>query len=229
VTVSPLAFDALDLLQQVVQEAHDLSPKAAPLEDGFVYRHANNISWLAADALFLMENDRIATPPIIVRAISESTIYLAASKSHRDFAARKTVWELKGYLRRIRKLGMEAAIRELIPQMEQKIRDIQTKHSLDPDEEEWSVSECAQKSELVDFLRKNYFSLSQHSHSAAAALLARHGGTDARVATQTLIGCMLMASAFAAQLLPTLTPRQHVDRATALLDQLVNMIEKREI
>jgi len=210
-----LSGGALDLIQKVVSEAHALLPESAPIEDGFVYRHANNISWLAADALFLMEKGCIAGPPIIVRVMLESVIYLAAARSHPNFPARKTVWELKGWLRRTKQLD--------------KIREIQTKHHLDPKDREWSVSECARRSEMADFLRKDYFMMSQHSHSSAAGLLARHEGTDARTTRQTLIGSMLMASGFAPQLLPTISPQQHVDRAAALLGKLVEMIERKEI
>jgi hypothetical protein len=224
-----LAFEALELLQAIVSEAHDLSPKAAPLEAGFAYRHVNNISWLAEDALFLMGHGHIAGPPIIARVMLESTIYLAAAKSHPNFPARKTVWELKGWLRRIRLLEMEDAVRDLVPELESKIRKIEAEHGLDPQDREWSVSECARRSEIVDFLRKNYFMLSQHSHSSAVGLLSRHDGTDARTIRQTIIGCMLMASGFAPQLLPTLTPQDHIDRAAALLGELVEMVEKNRI
>lgn len=220
--------ECLSLLQKIVGEAHDLSPKAAHLEEGFVYRHANNVSWLGEDALFLMEQNRLAAPPVIARAMLESTIYLAASYAHANFPARKTVWELKGWVRRIRSVGMEDAIHEMIPQMQKKIRDIETKHGLDPQDKEWLVSECARRSE-VDFLRKNYLALSQHSHSSAVGLLSRHDRTDAGTVRQTIVGSMLMAAGFAAKLLPTLTPQEHIDRATALLDELVEMIEKKEL
>src|SRR5262249_9130013 len=162
---------------------------------------------------FLMNQGRIAGPPIIARAMLESTIYVAASKSHANFPARKTVWELKGWLRRIRQLGMHDAVRDLVPEIERKIQKIQTDHDLDPDDQEWSVSECARRSELVDFLRKEYFMLSQHSHSSAVGLLARHDGTDSGISRQTIVGCILMTSGFAPQLLPTFTPQEHVDRA----------------
>jgi hypothetical protein len=225
--IQALALNALELLQTIVNESHELLPKAAPLESGFIYRHTNNVSWLAEEALFLIAQGRIAGPPIIARAMLESTIYLAASRSYANLPARKTVWELKDWLRRARHLGMDDAVCDLVPEIERKIRKIQTDHDLDPEDKEWSLSECACRSELVDFLRKEYFMLSQHSHSSAVGLLSRHDGTDSRTIHQTIVGCILMTSGFAPQLLPTRSPQKHIDHAAILLDELVQIIEKK--
>jgi hypothetical protein len=93
-----------------VEEAHDLHDKNEQdtmiVETVYPYRHANNLCWLADDLILLLRNGHIASPPVIARAMLESLFYLAACKNVSKFAVRKTIWEMREFVRRASKVGL---------------------------------------------------------------------------------------------------------------------------
>jgi hypothetical protein len=217
---------ALDLLSAIVEEAHDDPTPPGPIETGLLYRHANNIVWLATDLTLLMNEGRIAGPPILLRAMLESMFHLAAGVSVPNFAARKAVSELMELDRRLRVLEVDQQTTEILSKLIAERVRLQTQYQLDPKEGPWTVSRCIRESTTMEFLRNTYFLLSQHTHAASSALLSRHTGIETGILQSTIIGCIAMSAGFAAQLLPTKTPQAYVDKAAALIGELTEMMTR---
>lgn len=216
---------ALDLLAEIVEEAHDAPQGERPVESAFVYRHANNIVWLATDVITLMREERISGPPILARVMLESLFNLGAAITVPNFAARKTVSELKDWVRRIQALNiLDSGPSAEVTLLESQIAQLQIDYQVDPNDSRWTVARCIEAAPDVSFLRTSYFLLSQHTHSSSAGLSARHSGVDVGVINQTLIGCITIAVGFAAQLLPTENPQKYVDAASSLLQELNGMV-----
>lgn len=217
---------ALDLLSAIVQEAHDDPAPPGPIETGLLYRHANNIVWLATDLTLLLNEGRIAGPPILLRAMLESMFHLAAGVSVPNFPARKAVSELRDVERRLRSFEMDEETKRVLSKLKEQIFRIQAQYGLDPNDAPWTVSRCIRESATMEFLRNTYFLLSQHTHAASSALVGRHTGIETGVLQSTIIGCVAISAGFAAQLLPTKAPQEYVDKAAALIAELTEMMSR---
>jgi Family of unknown function (DUF5677) len=191
-------------------------------------RHANNIVWLATDIICLVQEDRIAGPPILARAMLESVFVLAAATCVPNLAARKAVSELKEWQQRLRKLNMFEAheLADMDAQANEQIHRIQTEYDIDPNDPMWTPTRCARESGIAEFFLRGYFLLSQHTHSSTAGLLTRHSGTDAGLVHQTIISCLVMATGFAAQLFPIKNPQKAVDEAALMLRDLMDLMSR---
>lgn len=224
--ISTLETSALALLQQIVEEAHDAPGGDGPIEIGFNYRHANNIAWLAIELLSCIERGHVASPPIIVRAMLESLFNLAASTCINQFPARKIVWELRDYLARAKNLDLENVLGDKRLEILALISRLENQYGLTPNERSWSIARIAREAGTTDFLRKEYFTLSGHTHSSSFALLSRHDGVYGPLIHQTLVSCLVMGAAFAAQLLPIHDPQARLDHAVALGQQQLDLISR---
>lgn len=207
-----------------MQEVHESPGDGGPLEESFHYRHANNVVWLADEVLFLIREDQIVGPPILLRVMLESVFNLAASVSIENFHARKTVWELRDMLRRLRNLGLESAMGGNRGDVVALIDRIEKQYALEVNEPSWPVSRIALEAGVTAFLRKEYFILSGHIHSSSATLLSRDSGTYSGLIHQTLITSLVLSAGFSAQLLETKDPQVYIDRATALGHQQQELI-----
>lgn len=225
--ISRLHTRALDLLTGVVQEAYDAPHPDGPIETGLIYRHANNIVWLAGDIDALIREGRIAGPPILARAMLESVFTLAAGTSVPNFAPRKAISELREWQQRLRNLSMfePDELAEMNREAEKHICRIQKEYGVDSKDPIWTVSRCAQESGTVGAsLRKAYFLMSQHTHSSSAGLLTRHTGSDVGIVHQSIISCLILGAAFGAQLLPVNDPQSIVDEASSLIRELTELV-----
>jgi Family of unknown function (DUF5677) len=218
-------------LQRIVEEAYGLLDQneedVKKIETVYPYRHANNLCWLAEDLILLIRSGHIASPPVIARAMLESFFYIVACKSVPNFAARKTVWEMRDFVRRTSNLvGVEgnelAAEREKIQQF---IAQIENHYRLVPNERPWTIARCIEECGDVSFLKPNYFFLSQHTHGSFIGLTARHDDRHTSLTQQAVLGSLIMGSAFIVQVVPTATPQQHIDKATKLLGRLFQLID----
>ena len=221
-----LLFSSLELLQQIVKEAYKIA-EPGPIETGFAYRHANNIAWLAEDAIWLISQGHVAAPPIIARSMLESLFCLTASKAIANFPARKSVWELRDWIKRVRALNLDAdpGFSELFSKANALIDRLETQYNLQHNEPAWSIRRCAEESGQLDTYTKHYFLLSQHTHSFSSGILARHAGSGSKLLEQTIIYTLLVAAGSAAELLQNATPQKYIDRATSRMADLIEMIE----
>jgi hypothetical protein len=220
-------------LKRIVEEAYGLldpnEEDVKIIETVFPYRHANNLCWLAEDLMLLVRSGYIASPPVIARAMLESFFYLVACKTVPNFAARKTVWEMRDFLRRTSNLGaVDSNDDEFLAErakIHAFIGSIERHYGLVANERPWTLAQCVEACGDVGFLKVNYFFLSYHTHGSFIGLTARHDDRHNSLMQQAVLGSLIMGSAFAVQVLPTATPQQHIDKATKLLDQLFQLIE----
>lgn len=230
--VSELFLKSLRHLQVIVEEAHDLHDEDAEdvtkIETVFPYRHANNLCWLAEDLLLLIEDERIASTAVIARAMLESFFYLAACNSVPNFAARKSIWEMREFLRRSRKLVESPSDNWLVAEtaeIQQFIERIERHYGMAANEPAWTIARCIDECGDVAYLRLNYFFLSLHTHSTFMGLTAQHEGRHAWLIQQSVLGCLTIGAAIAPQVIPTHSAQQHVDKATELLGELLELIK----
>ena len=224
--IRELQFSALELLRRMVREAQDARVDDGPLETTFNYRHASNIVWLTDELLSIMDDGHIAAPAMVARAMLESVFNLAASTSIPNFAVRKTVWELRDRLVRLKNLGIEGALGDQGSQVLAQIERLEREYQLTPKERSWPVSKIATVSGITDFLRKEYLVLSGHVHSSSFALLSRQDCLYEKLIHQTVINCLVLGTGFAAQLLPTKNPQADIDKATELGAQHIALISR---
>ena len=191
----------------------------------FPYRHANNLCWLADDLRLLVRNGHIAGAPVIARAMLESFFYLAACKTVPNFAARKTVWEMREFLRRASNFVPDDSLAAERAEIHRFIDQIERHYGLTANERPWTIARCINECGDVAFLRGNYFFLSQHTHGSFLGLAARHDYRHTSLVQQAVLGSLIMGGAFAAQVMPTATPQQHVDDATTLMGKLLQLME----
>ena len=219
----------LGQLKRIVGEAHAIQNPAEEdvkvIETVFPYRHANNLCWLAEDLRLLVRNGHIASPQVIARAMLESFFYLAACKTVPNFAARKTVWEMREFLRRASNFVPDDSLAAERAEIHRFIDQIELHYGLTANERPWTIARCVDECGDVAFLRGNYFFLSQHTHGSFLGLAARHDHRHSSLVQQAVLGSLIMGCAFAAQVMPTATPQQHVDNATTLMGKLLQLIE----
>jgi hypothetical protein len=227
-----LFLRSLRQLKRIVEEAHrmrdDAEGDVKVIEMVFPYRHANNLCWLADDLRLLVRNGHIASQPVIARAMLESFFYLAACKTVPNFAARKSVWEMREFLRRASNfvpLTPEDALAAERAEIHRFIDRIERHYGLTANERPWTITQCINECGDVAFLRANYFFLSQHTHGSFLGLAARHDYRHIPLVQQAVLGSLITGGAFAAQVMPTATPQQHVDNATTLMGKLLQLME----
>jgi hypothetical protein len=100
---------------------------------------------LADEVLFLIGEGQIVGPPILLRVILESVFNLAALVSIENFHARKTVWELRDWLRRLRNLGLESLMGERKTEVLALISRIEKQYGLAGNDPIWPVTRIAHK------------------------------------------------------------------------------------
>src|SRR6266446_9385670 len=145
-----LFLRALRNLQRIVEQAHELQDdgeeEVKRIATVFPYRHANSLCWLAGDLRLLVRNEHIAAPPVIARAMLESFFYLAACKSVPNFAARKTIWEMRDFIRRGSNLQLVGPNREWLAaergEIQTTIERIERHYGLNPNERAWTFAQC---------------------------------------------------------------------------------------
>jgi hypothetical protein len=216
-------------LKRIVEEAHamqDVTERdVSVIKTVFPYRHANNLCWLADDLRLLVRNGHIAGAPVIARAMLESFFYLAACKTVPNFAARKSIWEMREFLRRASNFVTDDSLIEEQKKIQRFIAQIERHYGLVTNERPWTIARCIDECGDVGFLKANYFFLSQHTHGSFLGLTARHEGRHTPLVQQAALGSLIMGYGFAAQVIPTAMPQQHVDDATVLMGKLLQLIE----
>src|SRR5438094_7017964 len=139
-----LFLRALRNLQRIVEQAHELQDdgeeEVKRIATVFPYRHANNLCWLADDLRLLVRNGHIASPPVIARAMLESFFYLAACKTVPNFAARKTVWEMREFLRRASNFVPDDSLAAERAEIDRFIDKIERHYSLTANERPWTIA-----------------------------------------------------------------------------------------
>lgn len=226
-----LLLRSLRQLKQIVEEAHALHDASVRdtmvIDTVYPYRHANNLCWLADDLVLLLRNGQIASPPLIARAMLESLFYLAACKNVPKFAERKTVWEMRDFVRRALNLGLVGGDEPMAierAEIQAFIERLERDHGLVPNEPAWTIKRCIEECGDVGFLKTNYLFLSQHTHASFLGLSARHDDRHTPLLQQAVLGGLIIGGGFAAELLPNASPQSHVDKATALMAELLRLM-----
>jgi hypothetical protein len=155
----------------------------------------------------------------------ESFFYLAACKTVPNFAARKTVWEMREFLRRASNFVPDESLASERVEIHRFIDKIERHYCLIANERPWTIARCIDECGEVGFLKWNYFFLSQHAHGSFLGFAGRHDDSHSSFVQQAVLGSLIMGSAFAAQVMPTATPQHHVDNATALMEKLLQLID----
>ncbi len=136
----------LGQLKRIVGEAHAIQNPAEEdvkvIETVFPYRHANNLCWLAEDLRLLVRNGHIASPQVIARAMLESFFYLAACKTVPNFAARKTVWEMREFLRHACNFVPDDSLASERAEIHRFIDKIERHYGLIANERPWTIARC---------------------------------------------------------------------------------------
>ena len=195
-----LLLRSLHQLKRIVEEAHDRHDESARelkvIEIVFPYRHANNLCWLADDLRLLIRNRCIGSPPVIARAMLESFFYLAACKAVPNFAARKSIWEMREFLRRTSNFALDINVDNEMAAERAKIHAfierIERHYSLTANERPWTIARCIEACGDVAFLKANYFFLSQHTHASFLGLSARHDDRHSSLVQQAVLGSLII-------------------------------------
>jgi hypothetical protein len=146
-----------------------------------------------------------------------------------NFAARKTIWEMREFIRRAKNLGstgpndqwLQAENAEILSA----IQKIEARYGLIPNERSWSIKRILEACGEVAFLKTNYFFLSEHAHGSFMGLTVRHEGRHTLVVLQSVLGTLIMGAGFAAQVVPTATPQRHVDKSVELMGELLQLMQ----
>lgn len=159
----------------------------------------------------------------------ESFFCLAACESVPNFAARKTIWEMREFIRRATNLrSAEPNDQWLVAERSEilsAIQKIEARYQRIPNERPWNINRVLEACEEVAFLKTNYFLLSEHAHGSFIGLTARHEDRHTFILQQSVLGTLIMGAGFAAQVVPTATPQGHVDKSVELMGDLLESME----
>jgi hypothetical protein len=80
---------------------------AIPLEEAFVWNHANNVAMLAVDFQILIEAESFSGPILVARTMIESALILSAGVTNRNLMREKLDYDLRQNFRRLEQAEKE--------------------------------------------------------------------------------------------------------------------------
>jgi len=216
----------IDLLAEFLNDAREAAPSEnPPIQQVFVYRHANNIATLADDVHSLRADDRIGSCFILMRSLFEGLMNLVAAVKCPSFAAEKMISEIEHDIDKVTKwqdaeqeseAQQFAEPLELIKDLAQSLRHV---HGI-TSQRRWTTLEVARLAGLDQHYMHELFLFSRNAHASTGGIIAQEHDCGQELILQDTSYIALSALAHAVQVLPSKHAQHYVHQATRLLEFL---------
>lgn len=223
--VLDVSKQSFHLLGRILGEAFS-SKSDNNYREAFIYRHTRNIHQLGADVVHLMATGRLASCPIIIRAMFESLFKLVAAVKQPQAAVEIFIFELEEDKKRIEKWLDPVECAPAIEGYSQLAQQLRQEHKI-TSVKKWKTEECAVAAELSEKYRGEYFLFSAHVHASTGGIITQEMNVNKGFMLQTLLFIVLCAAGHAPQVIPTKLPQQHIDETARLMNELVQLMDAR--
>jgi len=224
-TIADLAKDSLSFLILLLQEAYEDSKGNENVRSAFIYRHARNIADIADDMFFLYDHGRYTLSGLGLRSMLESQFCIAASLHRKDFPAEKIIAECEKWAGRLGKTVFPlggADITDTVSGLSELAAKLRADFSI-VSKKPWNTFEVAQAAKLEQIYNSEYAYLCNFVHSNTSAIMSQESGIGVGLAVQVAMGTVIGTAGYIAMTLQTKTPQEHVDKASKLLQRLLEM------
>lgn len=221
--VVDVAKQSFHLLDKIGKEAFSLKSDNN-FREAFIYRHTRNIHELGADVVHLMATRRLASCPVIIRAMFESLFKLVTAVKQPQAAIEIFIYEIEEDRKRIEKWLDPIQCAQAINIYSQYAQQLRQENQV-ASNKKWNTEACAAAAEMSEKYRGEYFLFSAHAHASTSGIITQEMKANKGFIYQTLLFIVLYATGHAPQVIPTKSPQQNIDETAKLMIELVRLME----